>query len=194
MVVLKCELLVVVGVVVFDFNAGVALQGVVGQGFGSAGGGDLPGGVPLVPLGSMPARSMTLASLPRGSSSKFNGAQAGLSHQRPWLQLRTISTLPPSTLTLSSVWLSWYSPLIQLIRGSLVPATGEKPSVVLGTTGPMPVRDWAGAAAGSSKAAVRRTVHRRRHRRERGEGAVHVGCGSWGWVGAMPLPCSGARI
>ena len=39
---------VVVGVVVFDFDAGVALQGVVGQGFGGAGGGDLSGGVPLV--------------------------------------------------------------------------------------------------------------------------------------------------
>ena len=39
------ELLVVV---VFDFNAGVALQRVVGQGLGGAGGGDLPRGTPLV--------------------------------------------------------------------------------------------------------------------------------------------------
>ena len=45
MVVFKCELLVVV---VFDFDAGVALEGVVGQGFGSAGGGDLSGCIPLV--------------------------------------------------------------------------------------------------------------------------------------------------
>ena len=46
----KCEQLAgVVGVVVaFDFDAGVALQGVVGQGLGGAGGGDLPGRVPLV--------------------------------------------------------------------------------------------------------------------------------------------------
>ena len=38
----------VVVAVVFDFDTGVALQGVVGQGLGGAGGGDLPGGVPLV--------------------------------------------------------------------------------------------------------------------------------------------------
>lgn len=60
------------------------------------------------------------------------------------------------------------------MRGSLVPATGERPKVVLGTVGPMPVRDWAGEAAGSSKVTVSTTVHRRRPRRKRG------GDGSYG--------------
>jgi hypothetical protein len=57
----------------------------------------------------------------------------------------------------------------------------------LGTTGPMPVRDWAGAAAGSSKAAVRRTVHRRRHRRERGEGGSSCGLRVMGMGGRHAL-------
>ena len=56
----------------------------------------------------------------------------------------------------------------------------------VGTTGPLPARDWAVKAGGSSKAAVSTGVHRRRPRRERDGGTVHVGCGSWGWV----APCT----
>lgn len=40
------------------------------------------------------------------------------------------------------------------MRGSLAPGIGEQPSAVLGTTGPLPARDWQGEAGGSSKAAV----------------------------------------
>lgn len=80
------------------------------------------------------------------------------------------------------------------MRGSLAPGTGEQPSVVLETTGPLPARDWQGEAGGSSKAAVSTGGAPQEGPQRAGRGTVHLGCGSWGWVGAMHLSCSGAKI